>query len=514
MEVTETVVLELPNNQHGRDARDTTKGDIMSSLKEIAKVASPYKEIWDACKNDEELRAWVDTYLHMTFPKEGICPGHVSPFEYLRSAYFEPSTDLVVWAPRGGGKTQLGAAATLLDLLHKPGISVRILGGSLDQSFHMWNHLLPDLVAYAVDRLEGKVAARRVRLKSGSMAGVVAQSQRAVRGLRVQKLRCDEADMFTPEVWQAAQLVTRTARLESEDFPLVTGVVEALSTFHQVGGVMEQIIDAAEANGTPRVLKWCLMEVLERCDPARDCDTCPLLEECGRKAKWACNGFMPIDDAIRMKQRVSKETWEAEMLCRRPSRKGCVFSTFALERHVLEEMSVVSGQLSVVGGEKREGLYLGIDFGFKNPFVCLWIRRDRVGRSFVIDEYHIAEIKSRVWHGPVRRVGCDPAGSARSEQTGLSCVNKLRAAQFKVGCKGSLIQDGLEMIRAGLCSGTGEATLFIHPRCRRLTQAMRAYRYGSGRAETPAKDGPDHLVDALRYYFINRDGGEVEGIYY
>jgi hypothetical protein len=38
---------------------------------------------------------------------------------------------------------------------------------------------------------------------------------------------------------------------------------------------------------------------------------------------------------------------------------------------------------------------------------------------------------------------------------------------------------------------------------------MRTYRYGEGRAEVPEKDGADHLVDALRYYFVNRDGGEV-----
>jgi hypothetical protein len=43
---------------------------------------------------------------------------------------------------------------------------------------------------------------------------------------------------------------------------------------------------------------------------------------------------------------------------------------------------------------------------------------------------------------------------------------------------------------------------------------MRTYRYGAGRAETPVKDGADHLVDALRYYFVNRDGGEVEGVWY
>ena len=185
------------------------------------------------------------------------------------------------------------------------------------------------------------------------------------------------------------------------------------------------------------------------------------------------------------------------------------------------------GILSLTGpGEsedaRRQGLYLGIDFGFHNPFVCLWIWRDRFGRTLVIDEYvqserevdgHIEEIKSRQ-HGPVRKIGCDPAGSARNEQTGVSNVQKFRAAGFKVSFKASRIVDGLEMIRAGLRSGTGAATLFIHPRCKQLIQAMRAYRYGKGRDENPLKDGPDHLVDALRYYFVNRDGGEVEGRVY
>jgi hypothetical protein len=496
----------------------------MSALKEIAKVASgsPYIKAWAACRTPQQLREWVDGYLHLKFPMKGICPGHDSPFAYLEHTYFEPAKDVVVWAPRGGGKTRLGAAATLLDLMHKPGISVRILGGSLDQSFHMWNHLLPDLIEIMKDRLEGKVGSRLVRFTNGASVGVIAQSQRAVRGLRVQKLRCDEAEMFDHDVWQAAQLVTRSVKCDSDAFPLVNGVVEALSTCHEAGGMMEQIMENAQANGV-KVLKWCLMEVLAKCDEARVCATCPLHEECGGKAKVMCNGFVSIDDAIAMKRRVSKETWEAEMLCRWPARTGCVFATFKEERHVVETLADGGGQLSVAHGEKRAGLYLGVDFGFKNPFVCLWIRRDRLGRSFVIDEYvqeqvevdrHIAEIKGRVWHGPVRRVGCDPAGSARSEQTGLSCVNKLRAAQFKVGCRGSLIQDGLEMIRAGLCSGTGETTLFIHPRCKQLIEAMRTYRYGAGRAETPVKDGADHLVDALRYYFVNRDGGEVEGVFY
>lgn len=49
----------------------------------------------------------------------------------------EVSADCVVWAARGTGKTFLGAVATLLDLVFKPGVQIKILGGSLEQSRRM-----------------------------------------------------------------------------------------------------------------------------------------------------------------------------------------------------------------------------------------------------------------------------------------------------------------------------------------------------------------------------------------
>src|SRR3989440_8159442 len=236
------------------------------------------KTIGEPFGGEEELRAWVAKNLRLRFPKQGVCANHVSPFEYLRRAYFEPSTDLVVWAPRGGGKTRLGAAATLLDLMHKPGVAVRILGGSLEQSMKMWEHLIPDVMEFARDDLSGKLGPRSVRLAIGSVAGVLTQSQRAVRGLRVQKLRCDEVEMFDANVWEAAQLATRTIPSLTKAFPEYTGVVEAFSTVHNVGGLMERIVDDARAKGTP-VLQWCLFEILENCPKHRVCDTCPLHED-------------------------------------------------------------------------------------------------------------------------------------------------------------------------------------------------------------------------------------------
>jgi hypothetical protein len=80
----------------------------------------------------------------------------------------------------------------------------------------------------------------------------------------------------------------------------------------------------------------------------------------------------------------------------------------------------------------------------------------------------------------------------------------LKQAGYAVKCRSSAIVDGLEMIRAALRPAAGKPKLFIHPRCQRLIRAMRSYRYAEGGSELPVKDGEhDHLIDALRYHFVN-----------
>jgi hypothetical protein len=466
------------------------------------------------CCNDDQLHDWLTLFLGIHVPRHAVCEGHCAPFDYIRAAYYEPGGDLVVWAPRGGGKTRLAAAATLLDLLHKPGCGVRILGGSLEQSFRMWEHLLPDVERIAEDQLQKRTgSSRRLTLTNGASAAVLTQSQRAVRGLRVQKLRCDEVEMFEPEIWDAGQLTTKSLVLSDErrtmkgtittnvglSSKVVSGAIEALSTFHRSFGLMNRIVEQAQARGTP-IIRWCVLEVLERCPAERDCATCPLWGECQGVAKTRCNGFMSIDDAIVFKKRVSREMWESEMLCKRPSLRGCVFPNFDSEVHVRSD-ETPAGRLC-----------LAVDFGFANPFVCLWIVQSDDGRTFVIDEYvqegrtvrdHVEQIRSRPWGAPAQ-LSCDPAGQGRNDQTAKSNVNVLRAEGFNVKSRGSLIVDGLEMIRAELRPAFGPPRLFVHPRCKRLIRAMQSYHYAEGGSELPLKDGDhDHLVDALRYHYVN-----------
>ncbi|MGB7158133.1 MAG: hypothetical protein WBD40_08710 [Tepidisphaeraceae bacterium] len=480
------------------------------------------------CETDAELRLWIEIYCAIRVPTKAVCPHHDAPFDYLKAAYFEPAKDLIVWAPRGGGKTRLGAIATLLDLLHKPGISTRIIGGSLAQSLRMWEHLEPDLRTCAKEMLvkHGEGGRHSVTITNGSSAAVLTQSERAVRGLRVQRLRCDEVELFDREIWEAAQLVTRSMT-DGKGNP-VHASIEAMSTFHKPYGLMAKIVDQAKATpGGVRLVQWCILDVLERCPDERECGSCDLHDDCGGVAKTACDGFFSIDDAINIKRRVSVETWEAEMLCKRPSQKGCVFRTFDENVHVVRD-ELASPALAGGGAPFDEGnappaeagspTTLALDFGYAAPFVCLWIVGGATGDVFVVDEYvqeqrtmdeHIEHIEARRW-GKASRVACDPAGNARNEQTAASNVKLLRSRGYGVRTRKSAIVDGLEMIRAALKPASGKPTLFIHARCQRLIKAMRSYHYAPGGSELPVKDGEhDHLIDALRYWFVNRTMGEV-----
>ena len=469
----------------------------------IMGVGMSNDELMRGCGTEEELWEWVNRHVGIAVPRMAVCAEHQAPFEYLKAAYFEPARDLVVWAPRGGGKTFLAAVATVLDLLHKPGCGVRILGGSFDQSLRMWEHLEPMMMELAEGQIRGRATAKRLELLNGASAAVLPQTQRAVRGLRIQKLRCDEVEMFNPRVWEAAQFVTKSMRKATKVVEVegaTKGVIEAISTLHSPFGLMQRIVDEAQEAGR-RVIRWCMLDVLERCPGERECGRCPLEEDCRGVAKTRCEGYVSIDDAIAMKRRVSQTAWESEMLCRRPSTELSVYPAFDPLIHVKE--TVESAAVS--------RLTASIDFGYR-AFVCLWIRRYEDGIVHVIDErvkqsvdlhQHIAYLKGRPW-GDFSHITCDPAGDAVNAQTAISDIGVLRAAGFAVRYRTSRITEGLELVRAALRPAAGPAKLFIHPRCVKLIQSLRCYHYRNLHDETPEKDHiNDHAADALRYHFVN-----------
>ena len=486
------------------------------------------------------LRQYVEVYLGLRVPDRRICDGHRSPMEYLwhafgcenqiskskmqncgggfaaadvnrsldcagddntcgREVHILSSGDCVVWANRGGGKTQLAAVATLLEGLFKPGCQTRILAGSLDQSRRMYEYLCAFVEQAFKDKLAGKMLKESCVFVNGTTVQILPQSVSAVRGRHIHKLRCDEIEMFDADVFQAAQFVTQSTGGH-------IAAMEIFSTLHRPYGLMQRVIDQAVETSIP-IFQWCMWEVIERCTSDRSCSRCPLNEDCRGKARRAA-GYLKIDDCIAQMRRASRAGFEAEMLCLRPNLENAVFEAFDPEVHVMS-----------VDYDADLPLYRAIDFGFVNPFVCLWIQVDGEGVVRVIDEYvraratiaahaEVLKARTRCAESQVTGTFCDPAGAGRNDVTGTSAVKELAAMGIRTRYRKSGINEGIEKVRAHLRRGDGQSRLVIDSCCVRLIEAMQCYHYpDAGRrypSELPEKDGVyDHPIDALRYFFAN-----------
>lgn len=511
----------------------------------------------------DDLHRWLSDRLGLRIPTRALIEGHDAPFDYLCHAFFDGGWDAstgavrtpdgagqdpVVWANRGGGKTFLAAVATLLDLVFKPTIEVRVLAGSFDQAKRMHTHLRALIEGSDLSReVEGRITEKRLRLKNGSNVELLAQSQTSVRGTRVQKLRCDEVELFDPDVWEAAQLTTMSKQCGGVWVP---GTIECLSTMHVPYGLMYRLVRDAQGPGAGdqapggdigpgarsparRLFKWGVVDVLGGCGPEHECETCPLHAECSGRAKrrdeeGETPGHMAVSDAVRLKSRVGEGAWRAEMLCSRPRRDDCVLPEFERGRHVFGENAELRTNRSDLSSEfcapsSTTRWIAGMDFGIRAPTVILWAAVDPGGVVRVVGERvvsgeviasHVDAIRSG-GAGPLAPfgvpewIGVDPAGRQRSEQTGVSAIEVMRKSGLVVLDKRLGVAAGLELIRARLNPASGGPTLFVHASCERLIESLERYRYPADQPEslTPVKDGSDHAVDALRYMIQNLDAG-------
>jgi len=474
-----------------------------NDLKQAENIYESLRLVRPQTKND--LKNYIKVFIGINIPDKKMCSEHDSPMDYLWRSFHadfasdkKPNADAIVWANRGGGKTELAAIATLLDCIFKPNCQVRILGGSGEQSSRMYDYLTEFLYQGFEKLLAGPVLKAKSRFTNGSVVELLTQSATSVRGQHVQKLRCDEIELFDEDVFAAAKFTTHS----TDD---LLAAMEVISTMHKPYGLMQSLVNSAKDTKT-KVFKWCLWETIEKCTD-RNCSRCKLYCDCRGKAKLA-DGYLKIDDCITQMQRASRAGWESEMLCKRPSVENIVFDKFDPAIHVRS-----------IDYNCDLPLYRALDFGFVNPFVCLWIQVDEDGAVRVIDEYyqsratiaaHAEQVKARTPcpESKVTATFCDPAGAGRNDVTGTSAVKELKTFGINVKYKPSRILEGIEFVRMAICSGDGKNSIIISPRCTRLIEALQCYHYPDANShadsEMPLKDGLyDHTIDALRYFFVN-----------
>lgn len=218
----------------------------------IGKAAGVYSNLRRrAPATTGDIKNYVKVYLCIDIPDKRICKGHNSPMEYLQHSYFSDfaewragNGDAIVWANRGGGKTELAAIATLLDCVFKPRCQVRILSGSGEQAGRMYEYLTSFVRNGLEEFLAGSIRKSKCRFTNGSAVEVLTQSQRSVRGQHIQKLRCDEVELFDEEVFAAAKFTTQSKAG-------LLAAMEMISTMHRPYGLMQRIVSSAGELCTP-----------------------------------------------------------------------------------------------------------------------------------------------------------------------------------------------------------------------------------------------------------------------
>ena len=207
---------------------------------------------------------------------------------------------------------------------------------------------------------------------------------------------------------------------------------------------------------------------------------------------------------------------------------GQVFKEWRKPIHVLQEGCAHAEKLGIKFDRAGRIIiphdwnrYRGIDFGFNNPFACIWVAKDRDERFIAYDEhyesqrllaYHAEQIHRRVW----------VPGSPHFNRTYSDHQAQERAEMQKLGvfCTPAQKRDlagGVSMLRSlMMMQGDGLARLYVHASCKNLIKEIRGYHWpeeiGTGNRTRNPKDLPvdyeNHAIDALRYAIISSITGD------
>ena len=95
----------------------------------------------------------------------------------------------------------------------------------------------------------------------------------------------------------------------------------------------------------------------------------------------------------------------------------------------------------------------------------------------------------------------DASGSARKTSSNTTDHNIMRNAGFvlKVNRSQPAVRDRINSVNSMLLNATGQRRLVIHPRCKRLIEALIKHQYKEGTQIPDKNSGFDHITDALGY---------------
>jgi PBSX family phage terminase large subunit len=153
----------------------------------------------------------------------------------------------------------------------------------------------------------------------------------------------------------------------------------------------------------------------------------------------------------------------------------------------------------------------GIDYGYTNPFVCLWGAIDHDGRLYIYDEHYQAKTLIKD-HAAIIKAKGDVSWSVADHDAQDNAEMRAEGV-FSHNAKKD-VTTGIQAVSARLITQPdGFPRLFIHKRCVNTIREMGMYRWAEPSEHKNEKEEPvksdDHTTDALRYMVMEQDKGRV-----
>ena len=227
-----------------------------------------------------------------------------------------------------------------------------------------------------------------------------------------------------------------------------------------------------------------------------------------KSESWV-NPHLSSEDIEEARRTMSEAVFMQEYSANFTIASGQVYKEFDENYHVIPE-----NELSISPDWLK---FRSIDFGYENPFVCLYIAVDPEDRVIIYDEYyqchrtveqHAKHLNSKNSSGSTfdntkyEYTICDPSG-ASARATLLE--NGIPTTTVRSG-----VLQGLETVRQQLRTREdGKPGFYVSSRCVETIKEFNLYSYPeNGNTEEPVKEY-DHAMDAIRYFIVNWRRGNI-----
>ena len=180
---------------------------------------------------------------------------------------------------------------------------------------------------------------------------------------------------------------------------------------------------------------------------------------------------------------------------------GAVYKTFNRRVHVCDPFKI----------PKDWPRYRVIDWGFNNPFACLWLARDKDKHWYVYNEHYEAQQTLAHHADRIKRI----SGKERYRVTWADHDAQDRHEFKELGIRTVAAKKdvhlGIEAVQAALkIQGDKKPRLQILRHCKHTIKEMGGYKWAEGNDTRDAKDEPlqlnDHTCDCVRYAIYGCEG--------